>query len=94
MGHYQLKTHLFSINMGFCDIVLEVEWLCTLGLVTMDFKEIYNSFTKEGHIQNLQGLQASSYEIVNSHHMEKLLNKDDFGIISQFNDIRVMDNMT
>lgn len=37
MGDYQLKTHMFSIHMGGCDIVLGVEWLHTLGPITMDF---------------------------------------------------------
>jgi len=41
---YHLTTHMFSIEMGGCDIVLEVEWLCTLGPVTMNFKELYMSF--------------------------------------------------
>ena len=33
--------------MGGCNIVLGVEWLCTLGPITMDFQEIYMSFVKE-----------------------------------------------
>ena len=37
MGYYHLKTHMFAINMGGCDIVLGVEWLRTLGPITMDF---------------------------------------------------------
>jgi len=37
MGNYQLKTHMFVIYMGGCDIVLDVEWLLTLGPITMDF---------------------------------------------------------
>ena len=44
MGDYHLKTHMFSINMGGCDIVLGVEWLRTLGLITMDFHELYMIF--------------------------------------------------
>ena len=44
MGDYQLKTHMFAIHMGGCDIVLGVEWLRTLGLITMDFQELYISF--------------------------------------------------
>lgn len=32
MGYYHLKTRMFSIEMGGCDIVLSVEWLYTLGL--------------------------------------------------------------
>lgn len=38
MGFYHLKTHMYAINMGGCDIVLGEEWLGILGLVTMDFK--------------------------------------------------------
>eukprot|EP00253_Pinus_taeda_P036727 PITA_36727 len=37
MGDYQLKTHMFAIHMGGCDIVLGAEWLHTLGPITMDF---------------------------------------------------------
>ena len=37
MGDYDLKTHMFAINMGGFDIVLGAEWLCTLGPITMDF---------------------------------------------------------
>jgi hypothetical protein len=38
IGHYQLKSHMFAIDMGGCDIVLGVEWLRTLGPILMDFK--------------------------------------------------------
>jgi hypothetical protein len=38
MGDYHLKTHMFSISMGGCEIVLGVEWLCTLGPITMDYQ--------------------------------------------------------
>jgi hypothetical protein len=56
MGDYHLKNHLFSIDMGGCDIVLGEEWLHMLGPITMDFKELYMSFTKEGHVHILRGL--------------------------------------
>ena len=49
MGDYHLKNHMFAINMGGCDIVLGVEWLCTLGPITIDFKELYMSFVKDSH---------------------------------------------
>jgi hypothetical protein len=34
---YQLKSHMFSIEMGGCDIVLGADWLRTLGPILMDF---------------------------------------------------------
>jgi hypothetical protein len=49
MGDYHLKTHMFSISMGGCDIVLGVEWLHTLGPITMDYQDLYMSFTQEAH---------------------------------------------
>jgi hypothetical protein len=82
---------MFSIEMGGCDVVLRVEWLQTLGLVTMDFKELYMSFTKEGHKHTLKGLKSNSSKLSSSHYMENLLKKGHSNIISQFNAIQVMD---
>jgi hypothetical protein len=39
IGHYHMKYHMLSIDMGCCDIVHGIEWLRTLGPITMDFKE-------------------------------------------------------
>jgi hypothetical protein len=44
IGDYNLKSHMFSIEMGGSDIVLAIEWLCTPGPITVDFKELYMSF--------------------------------------------------
>ena len=38
MRYYQLKTHMFVIGMGGCDIILGGEWLRTLGPIIMDFE--------------------------------------------------------
>ena len=56
LGDYNLKSHMLSIDMGHCDIVLGVEWLCMLGHVTMDFKELYVNFTDNSHTYTLKGL--------------------------------------
>jgi hypothetical protein len=37
IGKYSLKNHMFTIEINGCDIVLGVEWLITLGSITMDF---------------------------------------------------------
>jgi hypothetical protein len=44
MDGYSLKTHMFSIEIGGCEIILGVEWLRKLGPITMDFKDLYMSF--------------------------------------------------
>lgn len=56
VGDYHLKTHIVVIYMGGCDIILGGKWLCTLGLDTMDFKELYLSFTQDSHTQTIKGL--------------------------------------
>jgi hypothetical protein len=48
IGGYQMKYHMFAINMGGCDIVLGVECIRTLGLILMDFKELTMQFNQEG----------------------------------------------
>jgi hypothetical protein len=66
---------MFSFEMGGCDIVLEAKWLHTLGPVTVDFKELYMSFTQEGKKDTLKGITYGSHEIITSHSMDKLLKK-------------------
>jgi hypothetical protein len=85
MSDYHLKTHMFSIVMVGCDILLGVGWLHTLRLIIMDYQDLYMSFTQESHPYTLRGLQGVSLEIINSHRMEKKLKKGHHGVISQFN---------
>jgi hypothetical protein len=40
IGDYHLKSHMFAIDMGGCDIVLGADWLRTLGPILMDFKDL------------------------------------------------------
>ena len=74
---------MFTIDMHGCDIVLGDEWLCTLGMVTMHFKELYMSFLKDPDTHMLQDINARPPKIISSHHMEKILKKGHSWIISQ-----------
>jgi hypothetical protein len=91
IGHYQLKSHMFSIDMGGCDIVLGVEWLRTLGPILMDFKELTMQFQQEGQKYQFQGLTVGSPEIISSHRMENLLKKGHSGIIAQLHSIQAVE---
>ena len=82
MGDYHLSTHMFVINIGGCDIVLGVEWLRTLRLITMDIKDLYMTFVKESHTHFLQGIKVNPPEVICSHHMEKILKKGHYGVIT------------
>jgi hypothetical protein len=82
---------MFSIDMGGCDIVLGVEWLCTLGPILMDFKDLTMQFQQEGQQYKFQGITTGSPEIISSHRMENLLKKGHSGIISQLHSIHVVE---
>ena len=47
MGDYQLDTPMYAISMGAADIVLEVQWLTTLGIVKMKFQELFMRFNQK-----------------------------------------------
>jgi hypothetical protein len=85
-----MKYHMFSINMGGCDIVLGVEWLHTLGPILMDFKALTMKFTQEGQQYQFQGIKIGSFEIISSHRMENIINKGHSGIISQLHSIQAV----
>jgi hypothetical protein len=68
-------SHIFSIDMGGCDIVLGAEWLCTLGPIFMGFKELTMQFQHEGHSYKFQGITLGSSNIISCHRMENLLKK-------------------
>jgi hypothetical protein len=87
IGQYHMKYHMFSIDMGGCDIVLGVEWLRTLGPILMDFKELTMQFNQEGQQYKFQGITIGSPEIISSHRMENLLKKGHSDIISQLHSI-------
>jgi hypothetical protein len=91
IGQYHLKYHMFSIDMGGCDIVLGVEWLHTLGPILMDFKDLTMQFQQEGQQYKFQGITIGSPEIISSHHMENLLKKGHSHIISQLHSIHVVE---
>jgi hypothetical protein len=88
IGDYHLKSHMFSIDMGGCDIVLGADWLRTLGPILMDFKELSMQFDQEGHQYKFQGIINGSPEVISSHRMEELLNKGHSSVISQLHAIQ------
>jgi hypothetical protein len=88
IGDYHLKSHMFSIDMGGCDIVLGVEWLRTLGPILMDFKALTMQFDQEGHQYKFQGIIVGSPEVISSHRMEKILKKGHSGVIAQLHAIQ------
>jgi hypothetical protein len=67
IGQYHLKYHMFSTDMGNCDILLNVEWLQTLGPIIMDLKKLNMKFQQEVQQYRFQGITIGSPEIISSH---------------------------
>jgi hypothetical protein len=70
-----MKSHMFSIDMGGCDIVLGADWLRNLGPILMDFNELTMQFDHEGKQYKFQSITTGSHEIISSHRMKKMLKK-------------------
>jgi hypothetical protein len=88
IGNYHLKYHMFSIDMGGCDIMLCADWLRTLGPILIDFKELAMQFNQENQKYKFQGITVNSPEIISSHRMEKMLKKGHSSVISQLHAIQ------
>jgi hypothetical protein len=76
IGDYHLKLHMFSIDMGGCDIVLGADWLRTLGPILMDFKELTMQFNQKGQKYNFQGIIVGS--LISSHSWKVLVVEPDY----------------
>jgi hypothetical protein len=87
IGDYHLKSHMFAIDMGGCDIVLGAVCLRNLGPILMDFKALTMQFDQEGQYK-FQGIMTGSPEVISSHRMEKLLKKGHSSVISQLHAIQ------
>jgi hypothetical protein len=88
IGQYHMKSHIFAIDMGSCEILLGAEYLRTQGPILMDFKELTMQFNHEVEQYKFQGITTGSQEIISSHCMEKLLEKGHSDIISQLHAIQ------
>jgi hypothetical protein len=75
IGQYHLKYHMFSNDIGGCDIALDVEWLHNLVPILMDFKNLTMDFQQEGQQYKFQGITTCSPKIISSHRLEMLLKK-------------------
>jgi hypothetical protein len=88
IGDYHLKSHMFSIDMGSCNILLGADWLRTLGPILMDFQNLTMKFGQGGHQYKFQGINVGSPKVISSHRMEKLLKKGHSGVIAQLHVIQ------
>ena len=75
--------------MGAVDIILGVQWLTTLGIIEMNFQELFTQFQSKGKVVKLRGLKEKSPQMISSHQMQKLLKKGADGFVAQLCSLEV-----
>jgi len=75
MGEYLLNSPILSIPMGGVDVVLEVQWLHSLGSIAFNFQELFMKFSLEGKKVELRGIAGKVRRIISSNGTTKLLKK-------------------
>ena len=83
MGEYVLTSPMLSIPMGGADVVLEFQWLQSLGTITFNFQELFMKFSMEGKEIELSGILGKLGKIISSNGMTKLLQKEQRCVIVQ-----------
>lgn len=63
IGEEYYNIDCYAIPLDSFDIVLDVKWLCTLGLIPWDFEHLQMSFTREGRRVTWHGLAAQHPEV-------------------------------
>ena len=72
MGTYSLTDHFFVVDISNTNIVLGVQWLITLGRVTIDWQTLEMEFVdkKSGKQVMLKGMHTYPPQTVYAHRME------------------------
>ncbi|GKB38262.1 putative unclassified retrotransposon protein [Tanacetum coccineum] len=66
---YVISTDFFVLPIAACPIVLEVQWLKTLGPVEMDYEQLTRGFHLAGSSHKLQGLKGSELAALKTHEL-------------------------
>ena len=56
MGEYLLNSPMIATPMGGVDVVLEVQWLQSLGTMDFNFQELFLKYSLEGKEFKLRGI--------------------------------------
>ena len=72
MRTYTLTYHFFVVDILDTNVILGVQWLITLGKVTIDWKTLEMEWTKNGSgkHQKIKDIHTYPPQIVSAHRME------------------------
>jgi hypothetical protein len=82
MGEYVMNSQIISIPMGGNDVVVQIQWLQSLGIVAFNFQELFMKFSLEGKKIELRGITRKPGKVISSNGMKKLLKKGHQGVIA------------
>jgi hypothetical protein len=83
MEEYVMNFPMISIPMGGADVVLGIQWLQSLGIVVLNFQELFMKLSLEGKEIELRGITRKPGKVISSNGMTKLLKKGHQGVIAQ-----------
>jgi hypothetical protein len=83
MREYLLDSPMISIQIGGVDVVLWAQWLQSLGIVALNFQDLFIRFSLEGKEIELIFIQGKPSKVISSNSMIKLLKKGHHGVIAQ-----------
>lgn len=75
MQGVDFKADMLVIPLGGADLVLNIQWLITLGDIRWNFKQLKMEFQIGGRKVSLKGSQPGAFKVVADVRMQKVLNK-------------------
>ena len=64
IGDYNLRSNMFVMPLGGCDVILGTQWLHTLGPIVWDLPELWLQFSVNGSKHTFNVLQPGSLSII------------------------------
>jgi hypothetical protein len=59
MGEYNLASPMYVVPIGGVNVVLGIQWLRTLGTISINYNELFMRFELEGIQYGFKGLKYS-----------------------------------
>jgi hypothetical protein len=73
---------MIAIEMGGVDVVLRIQWLQSLGTMSLNFQELFMRFSLEGKEIEFVGIHGKPSKVISSNNMKKYLKKGDHDVIA------------
>ena len=71
----EFKTNILVLLVEGCEVVLEIQWLTTIGDVKWNFGELRPEFLQNGHIVVLRGMKQFGLQLIKKEKMQHVLQK-------------------